>query len=132
MDDKNYLSGDLYEEDALKDESVDESRPPVKISYLIKEFLNGSFTVKGIILSRLPFIAFLIFVVLIYIGNGYHAQSIARDMDKMTKEVKELRTKSLMLTKEYMFMSRQTEIIKEIHRKHINLEIPVESPIIIK
>ena len=132
MDEKDYLSGDLYEEDALKDENIDESRPPVKISYLIKEFLNGSITVKGLILSQLPFIAFFIFGILIYIGNGYHAQSVARDIDRVSKEEKELRTKSLMLTKEYMFMSRQTEIIKEIQRKHINLEVPVESPIIIK
>ena len=132
MDDKDFLPDDLYAEDALKDNELDESRPPVEIMASVRNFFNGNLTVKAIFLSRLPFIAFLIFVILIYIGNGYHARSVSRDIDRMTKEVKELRTKSLMLTKEYMFISRQTEIIKEIQKKHINLEIPVEPPIVIK
>jgi hypothetical protein len=86
----NRLRAEIQEEEGEK-ELIIEEKPPVKeISestlwkLLTKNFNSEKAT------SALPFVLFLVFLGMLYIGNMHLAEKNIRDIDKIGKEVKEL------------------------------------------
>lgn len=89
--------------------------------------------VKGVVSKEaatdaLPFILFLSFLALIYIGNRHSAESNIREIDKINKEVKELSWDFKTLKAELMFKSKQTEVVKRVDTL-LQLKVPVTPPI---
>ena len=75
---------------------------------------------------------FCSFLAVIYIGNRFHAEKIIRETDKLKVEVQDLRAESIITASELMFLSKQSEVIKLIQRKNLNLIESVEPPIKLK
>lgn len=88
--------------------------------------LNGDFLTRDNALGRLPFIFFLTFLIIGYIGNTHYAESMVRETDKISKELKELRSEYITTKFELMFKSRQSEIAKSV--ADMGLEEPIEPP----
>ena len=88
----------------------------------IKEFLDGSILTQNAVIKQLPFIFFLTFLAIFYIGNSYHAERVVRDINNLQKEIKELRSESITLASELMDIRRQSEISKLIKKYGIKLE----------
>lgn len=76
--------------------------------------------------SMLPFIIFLAFLGMIYIGNRHFAENNIRDIDKLSKQVKELSWDFKTLKADLMLKSTQTEVAKEVDT--LGLREPVEPP----
>ena len=76
--------------------------------------------------DMLPFIIFVAFLGMIYIGNRHFAESNIRDIDRLGKEVKELSWDYKTLKADLMMKSTQTEVAKEVDT--IGLMEPVEPP----
>lgn len=60
----------------------------------------------------LPFFIFLAFLAMVYIGNRHFAENNIRDIDKLSKEVKELSWDFKTLKADLMLKSTQTEVAK--------------------
>jgi hypothetical protein len=97
-------------------------------SISIKEWFDGSIITRKSISQQLPFILFLCFFGIIYIGNRYHAEKIVRDLDKIQQNVKDLRAESIITASELMRMSKQSEVLKLVKQEDIGLEESVEPP----
>jgi len=108
------------------------NQPPRWFPFTLRDLLDGRGMVSELITKRLPFVLFLAFVAVIYIGNRYHAERVSRDIDKMTQRVKELRTEALMTERDYMDMSRQTEILKAVRQRQLNIVESESAPVVIK
>jgi len=76
--------------------------------------------------NMLPFIIFLAFLGMIYIGNRHFAENNIRDIDKLSKQVKELSWDFKTLKADLMLKSTQTEVAKEVDT--LGLKEPVEPP----
>lgn len=76
--------------------------------------------------EMLPFIIFVAFLGMIYIGNRHFAENNIRDIDKLSKEVKELSWDFKTLKADLMLKSTQTEVAKEVDT--IGLIEPNEPP----
>ena len=74
----------------------------------------------------LPFIIFIAFLGMIYIGNRHFAENNIRDIDKLSKEVKELSWDFKTLKADLMLKSTQTEVAKVVDT--LGLKEPVEPP----
>ena len=84
--------------------------PKFKKPYLkgtFRELFDGSFLSKEGFAKQLPFIFFLAFLALIYIGNRYKAEKIIQKNIALQKEIKELRAKSITTAAELMYMRKQ-------------------------
>jgi len=95
-------------------------------------FFNLLF-VKGVVSKQaatnaLPFIIFLSFLALIYIGNRHSAENNIREIDKLNKEVKELSWDFKTLKADLMFKSKQTEVVKRVDTL-LQLKVPITPPI---
>jgi Bacteriodetes cell division protein (FtsL-like) len=88
----------------------------------IKELLSGSMVSEKIILKNLGYISFITFLTAVYIGNRFHAEKITRESSKLQREVKDLRAESLSTSADLMLLSKQSELIKIVKEKGINLE----------
>lgn len=95
-----------------------------------RNFFTLMFT-EGVISKQaatdmLPFIIFIAFLGMIYIGNRHFAENNIRDIDKLGKEVKELSWDFKTLKADLMLKSTQTEVAKEVDT--LGLMEPNEPP----
>ena len=61
-----------------------------------------------------PFIIFLCFLVMIYIANSHWTMKNIRNIDKLSKEIKELSWEYKSLKADLMFKSKMTEVAKKV------------------
>ncbi|MFO7828576.1 MAG: FtsL-like putative cell division protein [Bacteroidales bacterium] len=94
----------------------------------VKDFLDGSLIANDFIVRQLPFIVFLVFMAFIYIGNRYHAEKVVRRNVELQKEINELRAEAITISSELMFISKQSEVVKRVKTRGLELEESVEPP----
>ncbi|SRR6056297_1948537 len=94
----------------------------------LKDFINGSLLKSETIVKQLPFIIFLTFLALIYIANRYHAEKKLRNVINLQKEVKELRVEMITTESKLMYLSKQSEVVKLVEKKGLELNEAVEPP----
>jgi hypothetical protein len=108
-----------------KEEKVAPSSPNFLTQYLKGAVSQESAT------EALPFILFIAFLGMIYIGNRHSAENNIRKIEALKKEVKELSWDFKTLKADLMFQSRQTEVIIKVDSL-LGLKVSVEPPIKLK
>ena len=66
------------------------------------------------IMKNIPFFLFLAALAVIYIYNGHYADKVVRDINRTSKELKELQYEYKTLKSEVMFRSKQSELAKAV------------------
>lgn len=83
-----------------------------KVSKSLANIFSGDFLSKDNVVGLLPFIFFLTFIGILYIGNGYYAEKIVRDLYKTGNDVKELRSEYITIKSDLNFKSKQSQVAK--------------------
>jgi len=78
-----------------------------------KLFIDGAVS-KEAATALMPFLVFLSLLTMLYIGNSHMAVKNIRDIDKLSKEVKELSWEYKSLKADLMFKSKLTEVAKKV------------------
>lgn len=107
-----------------------EIKPVQKKATLPRNFFTVLLT-DGVISKEaasemMPFIIFLAFLGMVYIGNRHFTEKNIRNIDKLNKEVKEMRWDYKTLKADLMLRSTQTEVAKKVDT--LGLKEPVEPP----
>ena len=110
----NRLRTEIREEEVEKELIVEEKKPEKEISenalwQLFKKNVNAERAT-----SALPFVLFLAFLGMIYIGNMHLAEKSIRDIGKMGKEVKELTWDYKTAKAELAYKSTLSEVAKRV------------------
>ncbi len=84
------------------------------VSAYIKPLLDGSFLSTESSTKELPFMVFLLFLIILFISNTFWAQGTVRKIDKYKREVKELRIKSISVKSKLMDNTRLTQIADKV------------------
>ncbi|WP_443944196.1 FtsL-like putative cell division protein [Pedobacter sp. AW1-32] len=100
-------------------------------SFINKLFSEGLVT-KEAATNALPFLCFLAFLGMVYIANSHFAVNNVRRIDKLNKEVKELRWEYKSLKADLMFKSKLTEVAKKVDTLGIKELIEPPKKIIVK
>lgn len=66
-----------------------------------------------------PYIFYLVFIALVYIGNRHFAEKNVREIDKLNRALKELRSEYMTNKAELMYRSNQTELAKSLEHTGI-------------
>lgn len=120
-----------FKNETTEDEVEREVQPEIRgKADLPRNFFTLMFT-EGVISKQaatdmLPFIIFIAFLGMIYIGNRHFAENNIRDIDKLSKEVKELSWDFKTLKADLMLKSTQTEVAGMVDT--LGLKEPVEPP----
>lgn len=108
----------INQEEIFEDEiTTTNSKPqkPRKKGVLAKglsSVFSGTFLTNEKNIKHLPFILFLALIAIFYIANGYYADDKIREFNKISNELKELRSEYISTKSELMFASKQSEIAK--------------------
>jgi hypothetical protein len=110
----NRLRSEIPEEELEKELIVEEKEPEREISEnALWQLFTKRFSAEKAT-SALPFILFLAFLGMLYIGNMHLAEKNIRDIDKMSREVKELTWDYKTAKAELAYKSTLTEIAKRV------------------
>lgn len=118
---------DEIEEEELEQEVQGEEKPKAELPRnFFTVLLTEGVMSKEAATEMMPFIIFIAFLGMIYIGNRHFAEKNIRDIDKLNKEVKELSWDYKTLKADLMLKSTQTEVAKKVDT--FGLKEPVEPP----
>src|ERR1700755_2726270 len=112
----NRLRTEIQEEEAEQELIVEEKKPAKEkeltenaLWQLFKKNVNAEKAT-----SALPFVLFLAFLGMIYIGNMHLAEKNIRDIDKITKQVKELSWDYKTAKADLAYKSTLSEVAKRV------------------
>ncbi|MDR2848729.1 MAG: hypothetical protein LBV39_06445 [Bacteroidales bacterium] len=97
-------------------------------SVSLKSILSGSMLTSGLILKNIWLVVWLTFLCIVYIGNRYHAERVARHIDALQKEVKDLRAESITTAAQLMNLRRQSKVMEMVKAKQLDLEEAIKPP----
>ena len=92
---------------------------------------SGNILTRAEVRRMYPYVLFIAVLMFLYIANGYHIQKLHRRHDRISEQIKELRSRSLTLSSIRMTATRQSEIIKELEARGIPLQESLTPPKII-
>lgn len=85
----------------------------------LRSILGGSFLTNDKTTKNLPYLLFLAFLAIIYIGNSYYAEKNTRQAERMLKELRELRYKHISAKSQLMQRTRQSKVASILSSKGI-------------
>ena len=85
----------------------------------LRNILGGSFLTNEKTSKNFSFLLFLAFLGLLYIGNSFYAEKNIRKVERMNKELRELRYKHISTKAKLMQKSRQSQVAAALEKKGI-------------
>ncbi|MET3979203.1 hypothetical protein ABIB62_001790 [Mucilaginibacter sp. UYP25] len=110
----NRLRTEIQEEE-LEEQKLIVEEKPVKRELpdnFFTQFLKNGVITTDDATSALPFVFFIAFLGMLYIGNRHLSENNIRDIDKISKEVKELSWEYKSTKADLAFKSTLTEVAK--------------------
>jgi hypothetical protein len=89
-----------------------------------KRWLNYSAIVR-----QTPFFVFLAALAVVYIYNGHHADKIIREINKTSRELKELQYEYKSVKGDVLFRSKQSELMEAV--KPLGLKELTAEPVVL-
>ncbi len=72
------------------------------------------------LVKNIPFFLFLSALAVVYIYNGHHAEKSIKDINKTSRELKSLQYEFKMIRSEWMFMTKQSEVVEAVKSMGLN------------
>lgn len=94
----------------------------------LRDIIDGSVLTRENVVKQLPFILFLTFLGIIYIGNRYHAEKVTRKTTNLEQEMRDLRSEYITTAAELMNKSKQSQIKRMSDKYGLELEESFEPP----
>ena len=137
---KEIIEDEIENVDSKK--STTDTPPPKKrkkgvLAKGLSTVFSGTFLTNENTLKHVPFILFLALIAILYIANGYYADDKIREVNKISNELKELRSEYISTKSDLMFVSKQSEVAKAAEPMGIKepivppMKIEVDSSIVI-
>jgi hypothetical protein len=93
------------------------------------DIFDGSVLTRENVVRQLPFALFVTFLIILYIGNRYHAEKVIRETMQLQTELRELRARSISTASELEFISRQSEVAKLTEKRSMGLQEALDPPV---
>lgn len=93
-----------------------------------KEFLHGRFLAERRFGQQWGFLAFLVFLGVLYIGNRYQMEHLLDRQARLFNELKELKYEAITTSSELMNMSKQSEVMERVNKAGIELQVLTTPP----
>jgi hypothetical protein len=93
------------------------------------DIFDGSLLTRDTVVRQLPFVLFITLLIILYIGNRYHAEKVIRETMQLQNELKELRARAISTASELEFISTQSEVAKMVQHRSMGLEEAVDPPV---
>jgi len=95
--------------------------PEIKFGSMrnIASIIDGRILTSELFTRNVLYIFFLIFLAVIYIANNFGVQAKVRQIDTITKELKDLRDEHISIKSNLMFRTKKSEVANQLKDKGI-------------
>lgn len=111
---------------------VDLGDEKVSVVTLIKDVIAGDVFLKEAVQKQFLYVGLLFLLSLVYVNNRFLYEKELREVEKLRKEVVDLRYRSLTLSKDMKLAGRRTMIIETLDAMGVDLEESAKPIIIIE
>lgn len=106
------------------DQSIEEKER----TFSFRDLVDGNVLTRKAVLKQSRFILLLVFIAFVSIANRNHAEKTVIRLNRLQGDVKELRAKSITISSDLVRISRQSEVVRLVHRYDLGLEENLEPP----
>jgi len=78
--------------------------------------------------EKAPFLGFLYAMIILYIGIGYYAEGLVKQIAKTGRKVKEKRAEYISIKSTLMDLSKQTKLAKQLEHNQTGIIESVDPP----
>lgn len=96
-----------------EEKEVNPRKTGLGIARATRQFLGGEKIAEGTF-RLFPFVLFISFLAFIYIANNYYAERKVRNINRLHKELKEIKYEHISTKSKLMQLSKQSQIAKKI------------------
>ncbi len=111
---------------------VDKNDGGVSVVTLIKDVIAGDVFLKEAVQKQFLYVGLLFLLSLIYVNNRFLYEKELREVEKLRKEVVDLKYRSLTLSKDMKLAGRRTMIIEILDVMGVDLEESAKPIVIIE
>lgn len=132
---KRKIEEVVEEQDSEHEEEVEVKKEPVKegsATVFFRKLLVDGVVSKEAATDMLPYLVFLCVLGMVYIANSHMAMKNIRDIDRLSKEVKELGWEYKSLKSDLMFKSKLTKVAETVDTLGLKELIEPPKKIVIK
>jgi hypothetical protein len=90
--------------------------------------LGGGILKEDVIVKHMKLIIFIVLLVFVYIGNRYTCMRKLRDIDRLQRELRDVRFEALSVTSELTGSRRQSQIESLVEEFGLSLSISAPPP----
>lgn len=103
-----------------------------KKSSFFKNYLGGDVFSKDSVIKQLPFLLYVVFLLMVYISNTYIAEDMKLDIIKSNKILEERRVEYISIKSEITTRTKQSELSKKLDVKGIKETVEPIKKIVVK
>ena len=97
-------------------------------NFAFRDLLDGNVLTRRSVLKQSRFILLLVLMAFILIANRNHAEKTVIRLNRLQRDVKELRSKSITISSDLVRISRQSEVVRMVKRNELGLEENLDPP----
>lgn len=97
-------------------------------SFSFRDMLDGNVLTRKVVLRQSRFIVLLVGIAFFSIANRNHAEKTVIRLNRLQKDVKELRSESITISSDLVRLSRQSEVVRLVQKYNLGLEENLEPP----
>ena len=97
---------------------------------VFREIFSGDLFKKGIVINNTPFLAYITFLMVVYVAYGYHVDGVVMTISKESKKAEELYSQRQSALELYDKESLQSKVVKETEKW--GLYESLDPPLVIK
>ena len=111
---------------------VDSGEEKISVVTLIKDIVAGDVFLKEAVQKQFLFVGLLFLLSLVYVNNRFLYEKELREVEKLRKEVVDLRYRSLTLSKNMKLAGRRAMIIETLDAMGVDLEESAKPIVVIE
>lgn len=83
---------------------------------IVIQVLNGNILTRSKVIAMVPFVLYLALLGVLYIGYGYHAEKTVRELDRVDRQLKEIKSEYTTTSTKLEVLRQQSKVAAEIEK----------------
>lgn len=101
----------------------------LKLSTVFKSILNGEILTRDAVVRLMPFVLYVVFLLVLYIANTYSYEKKIRKTNKLKDELIELEYEYITIKSEWMHISKQSELARRLDSLNSGIKESIVPPV---
>lgn len=101
-------------------------------SSTVRDILNGNILTKKVFQKQYGLLVMIAFLMFLYVDNRFYCETQLAKEIEMKKKIQDVKYESLTIKAELMEISRQSNVLKMIRERGVNLQEASNPPIVIE